>query len=170
MALITLVNNINYISGNAAYPDAGVNAVNQGSWSIYGSSSLVVNDLSSSFDAGMWTTLLSASFYSIAGTGPMVSNDMSSSFDISQWGLVSGTYPNAQNIASSSYVSYVAMGPFPSTVSTSTSNSTTFILRGFYVAGGKYEFWTSTSREGLPPSGHTLIDVTVIGEIKGGTS
>lgn len=43
--------------------------------------------------------------------------------------------------------------------------SITFIFRGFYVAGGVYEVWSGTTRNALPPSGHSLSDITVVGEL-----
>jgi hypothetical protein len=46
-----------------------------------------------------------------------------------------------------------------------TVQSVTFIFRGFYLAGNTYEVWTGLSRNTPPPSGHTLQDITVIGEL-----
>lgn len=43
--------------------------------------------------------------------------------------------------------------------------TTTFIFRGYYLAGATYEFWTGTSRNTPPTSGHTLLNVTVVGEM-----
>lgn len=45
-----------------------------------------------------------------------------------------------------------------------------YLLRGFYAAGNQFEFWQSTNRDQPAPSGHTLLDVTVIGVIQGGSN
>ena len=58
---------------------------------------------------------------------------------------------------------------FPTGSITNVTNVTvqnvTFILRGWYPTTGQYEVWTGLSRNTPPPSGHTLSDVTVIGEL-----
>lgn len=46
------------------------------------------------------------------------------------------------------------------------SLNSTFIFRGFYAAGNLYETWQGTSRNTPPPSGHSLIDITVVGELQ----
>lgn len=41
--------------------------------------------------------------------------------------------------------------------------TTTYRLRGFYATNGQFEYWSSSSINASPPSGHTLTDVTVTG-------
>jgi len=38
----------------------------------------------------------------------------------------------------------------------------TYAMRGRYVAGGVYEYWTGSTPTTLPPSGHSLANITVI--------
>jgi hypothetical protein len=38
----------------------------------------------------------------------------------------------------------------------------TYIMRGRYIAGNTYEYWTGRTPTTSPPSGHTLADITVI--------
>lgn len=56
----------------------------------------------------------------------------------------------------------------PSTSTTTTliltGSSTTYNKRGFYVAGGEFEYWRTRNIDEGPPSGHTLIDITIIGQ------
>lgn len=48
-----------------------------------------------------------------------------------------------------------------STGSFSGSAPVTYRFRGYYIAGGVFEVWTSTNRNAPPPSGHALVDVVV---------
>lgn len=47
-----------------------------------------------------------------------------------------------------------------------TTTSITYNKRGYYSAGAAYEYWQSTNRDAPAPSGHSLLDVTVISEYK----
>jgi len=38
----------------------------------------------------------------------------------------------------------------------------TYVMRGRYVAGSVYEYWTAASPTTAPPSGHSLSDTTVL--------
>jgi hypothetical protein len=48
-----------------------------------------------------------------------------------------------------------------------TTQTATFVLRGFYAGSGQYEFWSGTSRNTPNPSGHPLTDITVVAELVG---
>lgn len=43
--------------------------------------------------------------------------------------------------------------------------SQTFFFRGFFPGSGQFEFWSGSSRNTPPPSGHSLVDVTVTGVV-----
>lgn len=36
---------------------------------------------------------------------------------------------------------------------------TTYLMRGWYAAGAKFEYWLETDQTAPPPSGHTLLDI-----------
>jgi hypothetical protein len=70
---------------------------------------------------------------------------------------------------------YGAMAPAPAaafTVSAATlfgalslggaSTFTLYHLRGWYVAGSAYEYWSAVSPLTAPPSGHTLSDTVIL--------
>lgn len=66
---------------------------------------------------------------------------------------------------------YVNFSPFSSLLPTGTTQSNTVVIsttityrmRGYYVVGAAFEFWTTTTPFASPPSGHSLIDTTIIG-------
>lgn len=41
-----------------------------------------------------------------------------------------------------------------------------YYKRGFYTVTNQFEYWYTTNRDGAPPSGNPLIDITVLSEIK----
>lgn len=66
---------------------------------------------------------------------------------------------------------YVNFSPFSSLLPAGTSQSNTVVvspsityrMRGYYVTGAAFEFWTTLTPFAVPPSGHSLIDTTIIG-------
>lgn len=58
--------------------------------------------------------------------------------------------------------------PAPAAAATTTTvvgTSQTFLFRGFFPSSGQYETWSGPSRNTPPPSGHSLIDITITGII-----
>jgi hypothetical protein len=41
-------------------------------------------------------------------------------------------------------------------------NIITYVKRGYYVAGAAFEYWKTLVSTAPPPSGHPLLDVTII--------
>lgn len=52
------------------------------------------------------------------------------------------------------------------TIVLSVTSSITYYKRGYHAATGQYEYWRTNVRDDGPPSGNTLIDITVVGEVK----
>lgn len=65
------------------------------------------------------------------------------------------------------WITTILTNTVTNTVTVSLGQSVTYVKRGFYSIGNQYEYWSNTNRDAPPPSGHSLIDITVIGEIVG---
>jgi hypothetical protein len=162
MATVILVNNTNFISGTtvAWNSDPALAPLTQGSvanlGTVRGYGSPMV-DISSSFETGY--IVPSSSIYVPWISGSLA--DISSSFSLLGFSLGSGFF-----FQNSVGASFILAGDFSSI---SNANATTYIIRGFYLGSGQYEYWESPTRTSSPPSGHSLIEVTVVGEIKGGS-
>lgn len=50
------------------------------------------------------------------------------------------------------------------TTTTVISTVTTYLFRGYFSSSGQFEYWSGASRSTPPPTGHVLLDVTVIGQ------
>lgn len=46
-----------------------------------------------------------------------------------------------------------------------TAPSVTYFFRGFYPTTGQFETWSGSSRNTPPPSGNSLVDITVTGPL-----
>lgn len=44
-----------------------------------------------------------------------------------------------------------------------------YYKRGYYVAGATFEYWRSTDPNSSPPSGNSLIDISIVGRVTGET-
>lgn len=58
--------------------------------------------------------------------------------------------------------SALAYNTSTTTITTTTQAQYQFKKRGFYPTTGQFEYWVSTDEFSNPPSGNTLIDVTVL--------
>lgn len=52
-------------------------------------------------------------------------------------------------------------GSIPSSGSSGVSNATQYKMRGYRVATHAFEYWLTTDPNASPPSGNTLIDITI---------
>jgi hypothetical protein len=66
-----------------------------------------------------------------------------------------------------------ALSTFGEAAAAATQGQTIFVTgsiqyfkRGFRLATGQFEYWRTGVRDNGPPSGNTLIDITVINEIR----
>ena len=57
-------------------------------------------------------------------------------------------------------IAYV--GNLPTTAAIVTVTSITYFKRGWYATNRVFEYWLTTNPDAGPPSGHVLIDITII--------
>ena len=151
MAAVTFVNNINVISGSLSFYDPALSAINAGSAALF------------KYSLGTSTTDLSASVVPTAewtNNYSYVSN--AQVVDISASAFVPADF----QLPSGSWNGFLLSQPFPAGGGTViTVNPVTYVLRGFYSLTGQFEYWQSGAVNSTPPSGHSLLDVTVISVI-----
>lgn len=68
---------------------------------------------------------------------------------------------NVQSMIVDSIGYFSVTGSIPSSGSSGTSNATRYKMRGYRIATHAFEYWIATDPNSPPPSGNTLIDITI---------
>jgi hypothetical protein len=87
---------------------------------------------------------------------------------------VTGSFITSSIFSGSNFFANTFLSGSQTAFSSSTGNTTTFlnaggpsgkvttyIKRGWYTIGQQFEYWQTTDPKGSPPSGHTLLDITI---------
>jgi len=117
--------------------------------------------VSSSLADGYFGNVFFTNTYPNFFTFSIVDSDRDGGIDFSSKqpaGGVSGTNTNINN----SFPNYFAFSDINSSGGSGTIVTTYYKVRGYYVVGAVYEMYVTTTLPGTNPTGHTLIDLTVV--------
>lgn len=84
---------------------------------------------------------------------------------------VNGAFLTNLYLSSAGAPSFFSTNTFTNTAGNGNGNggggSTThsYLMRGYYPSTHQFEFWVTTTPDSAPPTGHALIDITIVQQI-----